>query len=396
MTNQQTQDAALKRQEEGTALMYKLLDEAHDYTNVVPLGRGDPDFDTPPHAIVAAREAMLEHANQQTPPEGLLALREAIAARAKRMNGIDVNPETEVCVTNGGVEALRLMLLTVLQEGDGLIFPEPNYNSYRDSLRFVGGILQPVISEPGDGFRMRPDAVRAAITEKTRAILLISPGNPSANVIQPEDMAEMVNIAIEHDLIILSDEIYDTFIFDDFEHISPASLPGGKERTLTLNAVSKAYAMTGWRVGWVVGPADLMMRFKELKRAMTGGLSVVKQYAALAALSGPQDTSRMMADVLTQRRKIVLDALDEMGIPYGIPQGGQFLFADVSVTGMSDVELAYRFLRDQQVLTIPGSCFGSPNENYIRIAFLTTEANLREGMRRIKCVIDEVMMPAKR
>ena len=288
MTNQQTQDAALKRQEEGTALMYKLLDEAHDYTNVVPLGRGDPDFDTPPHAIEAAREAMLEHANQQTPPEGLLVLREAIAARVKRVNGIDVNPETEVCVTNGGVEALRLMLLTVLQEGDGLIFPEPNYNSYRDSLRFVGGVLQPVISEPGDGFRMRPDAVRAAITEKTRAILLISPGNPSANVIQPEDMAEMVNIAIEHDLIILSDEIYDTFIFDDFKHSSPASLPGGKERTLTLNAVSKAYAMTGWRVGWVVGPADLMMRFKELKRAMTGGLSVVKQYAALAALSGPR------------------------------------------------------------------------------------------------------------
>lgn len=395
MTHQQAQDVALKRQEEGTALMYKLLDEAHDYKNVVPLGRGDPDFDTPPHAIVAARQAMLEHANQQTPPEGLLALREAIAARVKRLNGIDVNPETEVCVTNGGVEALRLMLLTVLQEGDGLIFPEPNYNSYRDSLRFVGGVLQPVISEPGDGFRMRPAAVRAAITDKTRAILLISPGNPSANVIQPEDMAEMVNIAIEHDLIILSDEIYDTFIFDDFKHISPAALPGGKERTLTLNAVSKAYAMTGWRVGWVVGPADLMLRFKELKRAMTGGLSVVKQYAALSALTGPQDTSRMMADVLTARRKIVLDALDEMGIPYGVPQGGQFLFADVSVTGMRDVELAYKFLRDQQVLTIPGSCFGSPNEDYIRIAFLTTEENLREGMRRIKCVIDEVM-PAKR
>lgn len=395
MADQKSQDEALKRQEEGTALMYKLMDEARRYTNVVPLGRGDPDFDTPPHAIVAARAAMLERANEQTPPEGILPLREAIAARAKRMNGIDVNPETEVCVTNGGVEALRLMLLTVLQEGDGLIFPEPNYNSYRDSLRFCGGVLQPVIAAPGDGFRMRPADVRAAIRDKTRAILLVSPGNPSANVIQPEDMAEMVNIAIEHDLIILSDEIYDTFIFDDFKHVSPASLPGGKERTLTLNAVSKAYAMTGWRVGWVVGPAELMMRFKELKRAMTGGLSVVKQYAAFSALTGPQDTSRMMAEVLTQRRKIVLDALDEMGIPYGVPQGGQFLFADVSVTGMGDVELAYKFLRDEQVLTIPGSCFGSPNEDYLRIAFLTTEENLREGMRRIKRVVDEVM-PVKK
>lgn len=391
MADQQKQDAAVIRQEEGTALMYALMAEAGQYGDVVPMGRGDPDFDTPPHAIEAAREAMLRHANEQTPAEGILALREAIAKRVGSFNGIEVNPETEVCVTNGGVEAMRMMLLTALCEGDGLIFPEPNYNSYRDSLRYLGGALQPVLTEPQDGFRMRPDRVEAAIDSRTRAMLLISPGNPNANVISPTDMAALVGIAVKHDLLVLSDEIYDTFIFDDFKHVSPAALPGGKGRTLTLNALSKAYAMTGWRLGWVVGPADLMARFKDLKRAITGGLSVVKQYAALAALTGPQDWTHMMLDVLTMRRKIVLNALDEMGIPYGVPQGGQFLFMDISVTGWRDIDLSRKILREQHVLTIPGSCFGSPNENYIRLAFLTSEENLREGMRRIKLVIDEVM-----
>jgi aminotransferase len=391
MVNTKAQDAAIKRQEEGTALMYKLMSEASQYDDVVLMGRGDPDFDTPEHVIQAARDAMLHRANEKTPPEGLLALREAIAARHKVWNGIDVDPETEVCVTNGGVEALRLMLLTTIGAGDGLLFPEPNYNSYRDSLRYAGGVLQPVLTEAKDGFRMHPERVEAAITDATKAMLLISPGNPNANVITPEDMRAMVDIAERHDLLILSDEIYDTFIFDDFKHVSPAALPGGKARTLTLNALSKAFAMTGWRLGWIVGPADLMARFKSLKEALSGGSSVVKQYAALAALTGPQDATAHMHKVLTRRRRMMLDKLDAMGIPYGIPHGGQFLFMDISITGMSDVDLSFKLLRDQKVLTIPGSCFGSPNEDYIRLAFLTDYERLEEGMDRIKVVIDEVM-----
>jgi aminotransferase len=391
MVDKVAQDAALKKQEEGTALMYELMAEAKKYDDVVLMGRGDPDFDTPPHVIEAARQAMLNNANEFAPPEGILPLRQAIARRVKAHNGIDVDPETEICVTNGGVEAIRLMMLTVISEGDGLLFPEPNYNSYRDSLRFARGVLQPILTEPEDGFRIRPDRIEAAITDYTKAMLLISPGNPCANVISPEDMEALINIANERDLLILADDIYDTFIFDDFVHASPAAFPGGKERSLTLNALSKAYAMTGWRVGWIVGPADLVGRFKQLKAALTGGSSIVKQYAAVAALNGPQDASHMMTETLIRRRKLVLDALDDMGIPYGVPQGGQFLFADVSVTGMKDLDLAHKLLRDQQILTIPGSCFGSPNENYIRIAFLTSQENLEEGMRRMKIVIDEVM-----
>ena len=295
-----------------------------------------------------------------------------------------------MCVTNGGVEALRLMHLTALQEGDGILFPEPNYNSYRDTLRFVGGVLQPVLTTAEDGFRIHPQAVEAAITHQTRALLLISPGNPSANVIPPEDVKALLEIAIRRDLIIFSDEIYDTFVFDGFRHTSPAALPGGKPRTLTLNAVSKMYAMTGWRVGWVVGPADLMARFKALKAALSGGSSLVKQYAALEALSGPQDFSHAMTDTLTRRRQVVLDALDAMGIPYGVPQGGQFLFADISGTGWGDVDLAFKLLREAHVSTIPGSIFGAQNDHYLRIAFLTPEEELREGMARMKRVFERL------
>ena len=219
------------------------------------MGRGDPDFDTPAHIVAAAKQAMIHHQADVAPAAGLPALREAIAARVKRVNNIDVDPASEVVVTNGGQEALFLMVLATLGEGDELIVPEPNYNTYADSLAFAGGVKVAVQTGHEEDFRADPAAVRAAITEKTRALLLVSPNNPAANVISPADMRALVNIAIEHDLMILADDIYDLFVYDDFVHTSPASLPGGKERSLTLNALSKSYSMTGWRLGWIVGPA---------------------------------------------------------------------------------------------------------------------------------------------
>ena len=239
------------------------------------MGRGDPDFDTPPHIVAAAKDAMINHHNDYTPPQGLLPLRQAIAERVKRVNNIDVDPETEVVVTNGGQEALFLMVLAVTSPGDEMIVPEPNYNTYADSLTFAGGVKVEVQTYAETDFRADPQDVRAAITDKSRALLLVSPNNPAASVIAPADMQEMLNIAIEHDLMVLADDIYDLFVYDDYQHVSPASLPGGKERSLTLNALSKAYSMTGWRVGWIVGPADLMARVAELKAAISGGTSVV-------------------------------------------------------------------------------------------------------------------------
>jgi len=383
------------KKKEGTSLLYQLIGEARTYDDAIIMGRGDPDFDTPEHIVAAAKHAMINHYADYTPPEGIIALRQAIAERVKRVNKIDVDPETEVVVTNGGQEALFLMTMAVIAEGDAMIVPEPNYNTYNDALQFAGGEKIAIQTYADDNFHTDPEIVRQSITDNTRALLLVSPNNPSANVISPSDMQEMLKIAQDHDLMILADDIYDLFVYDDYKHVSPASLPGGKERTLTLNALSKTYSMTGWRLGWIVGPADLMSRVKELKTAVSGGTSIVSQYAGLAALTGPQEPLTMMRDAYIQRRQMVLEALDVMGMKYGMPQGGQFVFADISFTGMGSAEVAQKMLTDQHVLVYPGAAFSKDRKDYIRMTFLQPEDKLQEGLERMKIAIDNIMSENK-
>ena len=384
-----------EKKKEGTALLYQLIGEARTYDDAIIMGRGDPDFDTPEHIVSAAKDAMVNHHADYTPPEGILELRQAIAERVKRVNNIDVDPETEVVVTNGGQEALFLMTLAVISPGDEMIVPEPNYNTYKDSIEFAGGVKVDIQTYPDDAFRPDPEEVRKVITNKTRALLLVSPNNPAASVISPEDMNEMLAIAQEHDLIIIADDIYDLFVYDDFEHVSPASLPGGKERTLTLNALSKAYSMTGWRLGWVVGPADLMGRVKDLKAAISGGTSIISQHAGIAALTGPQEPLEMMAEAYRNRRRMVIDALDAMGMKYGMPQGGQFVFADIGFTGMDSAEVAQRMLTEQHVLAYPGAAFSKDRKDYLRMTFLQPEDKLKEGLERMKKAMDSIMAEKK-
>ncbi|MDZ4766388.1 MAG: aminotransferase class I/II-fold pyridoxal phosphate-dependent enzyme [Chloroflexota bacterium] len=381
----------MTQKKQGTNLLYSMMAEARQYSDVIVLGRGDPDFDTPPHIVAAAKDAMVQHAAENVPPEGIAPLRQAIAARVKRVNNIDVDPETEIVVTNGGQEALFLMVVAVLGAGDELIVPEPNYNTYVDSLKFARGVKVGVTTHYETNFRVFPDEIRAAVTAKTRALLLVSPNNPTAGVIPAEDMRALIQIAHDHDLMIIADDIYDQFVYDDVQHVSSASLPGGKERTLTLNALSKSYSMTGWRLGWIVGAADVMARVKALKAAINGGTSVIAQYAGLAALTGDQAPVTMMHDAYKRRRRIVLDALDAMGIRYGVPQGGQFVFADISFTGLDSATFAQTVLQEQHVLIYPGAAFDSVRAQYIRITFLQPEEKLREGLERMKVAVQKMM-----
>ena len=375
----------------GTLLLYELLAEARRYPDVIFLARGDPDFDTPPHIIAAAHQAMRRHANDYTPPEGILPLRQAIAERVKRVNKIEVDPQTEVVVTNGGQEALFLMVLTVIGPGDELLVPEPSYNTYNDALRFARGQKVSLPTHVEEDFYTDPERVRQTITPRTRAMLLVSPNNPSACVIPPDDVRKLLKIAREHDLIILADDIYDLFLYEGHQHLSPASLPGGKERTLTLNATSKAYAMTGWRVGWIVGPSDLMAQVKQLKAAITGATSVIAQYAALAALTGPQQAVGEMHQAYLRRRQMVIETLDSLEIGYGKPQGGQFLFADISRTGLDSISLARKLLTEQRVLVYPGAGFDAMWNYYMRITFLQPEDKLRLGIDRLKRGMDKIL-----
>ncbi|MFQ3647342.1 MAG: aminotransferase class I/II-fold pyridoxal phosphate-dependent enzyme [Anaerolineae bacterium] len=376
-----------KPQKQGTDLLYSLIAEARTYPDAIILGRGDPDFDTPPNIIAAAHQAMRHHHADPVPVAGLPALRRAIAERVQRINGVMLDPETDIVVTNGGQEALFLMIVTALSEGDEIIVPEPNYNTYHDSINFVKAVKVGLTTHYENNFRADPEAIKALITPRTKALLLVSPNNPTASVISKADLEAFVAIAQAHDLILIADDIYDLFIYDDYQHTSVASIPGAKERTLTLNALSKTYAMTGWRLGWVAGPADLMRRVMALKAALNGGTSIIAQYAGLEALTGPQDGFEKMAESYRRRRRIVLDALDEMGIAYGMPRGGQFVFADISFTGMGSAEFAQKVLSEQHVLVYPGAAFDRERAQYVRITFLQPEEKLHEGLERVKRVM---------
>lgn len=367
----------------GTDLLYSLIAQARTYPDAIVLGRGDPDFDTPAHIIATAEEAMRTHGTDYSPPEGILPLRQAIAERIAHVNRTEYDPETEIVVTNGGQEALFLMVVAAIGPGDELIVPEPNYNTYNDSLRFARGVKVGVPTYAAENFRVDPERMRQAITPRSKAMLLVSPNNPTGGVIPPEDVRALVQLAREHDLLILADDIYDLLVYDDYVHLTPAAVPGGKERTLTLNALSKTYAMTGWRLGWVAGPADLMARVRDLKAAINGPNSIVSQYAGLAALTGPQDDVIRMRETYFRRRRMVMDALNGMGIPYGMPQGGQFVFADISATGKDCVTLAREILTEQHVLAYPGSAFAPGWDNYLRITFLQPDETLREGLERM-------------
>lgn len=380
----------MTKKKRGTEVLYSLIGEARGYDDAIILGRGDPDFDTPAHIIAAAKEAMKTKAHEVSPPEGILALREAIAKRVKKINGFEVDPATEIVITNGGQEALFLMVLAAINEGDALLVPEPNYNTYKDAVTFAKGKVVGMPTYPNEAFRVDPERVRQTLTPEVKALLLVSPNNPAASVISREDQLALLEIAKEHDLIILADDIYDLMIYDDFVHTSPASLPGGSERTLTLNALSKAYAMTGWRAGWVTGPADLMAKVKDLKAGVSGPASIIAQHAALAALTGPQEEMIEMYEAYKRRRRIVLDYLDQMGFHYGTPQGGQFVFVDINHTGMSSLDLSQKILSKAHVLAYPGGAFSEDMDHFLRITFLQPEDKLRDGLGRMKEAMDVI------
>jgi aminotransferase len=367
-----------------TSQVYALMQRAKSYKNHIALGRGDPDFDTPEPVLAKTEELLRRPKPASIPVEGIPELRQAIAERVARMNGINVDPDTEVIVTNGGQEALFLMVRSVIEKDDEIVLPEPNYNTYKDAISFAGGIRVGVPTRREDSFRADPHLVEAAVGSRTKAIVLASPNNPSGAVISPEDHREFVSIAERHDLKILSDEIYDFFVYDDLQHLSPATLPGARDRTITLNAVSKMYAMTGWRAGWLVGEAALIEPIKRLKAALNGGTSLISQLGALAALQTDDSVPLEMKKALVRRRAIVMQGLDRIGIPYGIPQGGQFIFADISRLKMGSLAFCEWILENCQVLLYPGATYGADFDDSLRITFLQNESKLEDAMHRIE------------
>jgi aminotransferase len=369
--------------EEDLSFRSKMLAIAAGMDNVIAMGRGDPDFHTPAHIVAAAKKAIDENQHHYTPPNGIPALRSAVAADLKKEYGLDYTPD-EIVVTAGVQESITLIMLALVNPGDEVLITSPRFTTYDTAVGFAGGVPVPVPTFEKDDFALDIAEIEKRITEKTRMFVLVSPNNPTGAVTPPEVIRKIADLAVKHDLIIVSDEIYAKIIYDGFEHLSIATLPGLKERTITLNGFSKTYAMTGWRVGYLAAPADFVARITEMRHTLSINTCTVSQYAALAAVTGPFEPIQAMIDDYTARRAYLLEALDGMGLTYGKPGGAFYVYINVSGTGMSTPDFCEKLLRETGVMLFPGTMFGDHDPSYIRLSFLQPLPLIKEAVERMK------------
>jgi aspartate/methionine/tyrosine aminotransferase len=287
-----------------------------------------------------------------------------------------------------------LLMLALIGPGDEVLVTSPRFTTYDTACHMCGGTLVPVPTFQKDGFALDPAEVEARITPRTRAFVLTSPNNPTGGVTPPDAIREIADICVRRDILLVSDEIYAGVMFDGAEHLSAATLPGLKDRTITLNGFSKTYAMTGWRVGYMAAPADFVARLVEPKHALSINTCTVSQHAALAALTGPQEPIRAMVATYAERRAIVLDALGRMGLSFAPPMGGLYVYPDVGSTGLGAEEFCLRLLREARVQINPGGVFGDTGDRHIRMSVLQPKDRLEVALGRMAAFIDSLRVPA--
>ena len=344
---------------------------------VVHLEMGRPDFDTPAHIKAAAEDALRRGLVHYDSSLGLLELRRAIAAKLERDNGLNYSPEDEVMVTVGVSEGVYLALSAYLNPGDEVLVPQPTWDNYLRTPALVGGRAVLVSLVGPAGFGLDVAALERAITPRTRLLVLISPHNPTGLMVGREELAALAGLAERHDLLVLSDEIYEKITYDGRCHLSIASLPGMRERTIVLNGFSKAYSMTGWRLGYMAGPRQLLAPIVRVREYLTTCPPTFPQFGALAALSGSQDCVATMVAEFQRRRDLVVAGLNAIpGMRCRAPEGAFYVLADVSAYGRPAAGLAFYLLDEAGVALVPGTAFGPVGEGYLRLSFTAAHEEL--------------------
>ena len=366
----------------------ELLGIASKMDDVIPLGRGDPDFHTPTHIVEAAKKALDENKHHYTPPSGLPELRNAISKNFKEKYNLDYNID-EIVVTAGVQESIALAMLSLLERDDEVLITSPRFTTYDLTVRMCNAIPVPIPTYEKNNFALMPDIIEQKITNKTKLIVLVSPNNPTGAVTPPENIKKIADIAIKHNLIVIADEIYADLIYENHEHLSIGTLENMKERTLTLNGFSKTYAMTGWRIGYIAGPEDIAVKMSEIRHSLSINSCTFSQYGALAALEGPQEEIIKMKEEYNLRRKFCMRALDEIGFTYGDPGGAFYIYTNVSKSGLNASNFCKKLLENTGVLLFPGTLFGDEEDKYIRLSYLQPIEKIQESMKRIKGFINE-------
>jgi len=356
--------------------------------DVIDLGGGDPDFITPEHIRVAAIEAMNAGDTHYVASAGIPSLRRAIADKLRTDNEIEVDPNGGVIVTPGGKQALFEATLALVESGVDVMIPEPAWVSYGPMVELAGGTAVPVPLDPDDNWRLTGEILAAAWTPASRILLVNSPNNPTGRVLDDAELAAIAEFAEERDLLVFSDEMYEKILYDGQRHTSIATLPGMAERTLVFNGLSKAYAMTGWRLGYVAGPRPYLEQIEKVhSHSVTCATSFV-QKAGVVALSGPQQFIGDMISAWDRRRRNLAERLDAVnGMRCPLVEGAFYAFADIRGTGMTSTQAADLFLREAHVAVTPGIAFGAAGEGHVRLSFATSDDLLEAAADRIERVL---------
>ncbi len=353
---------------------------------VVKLQTGDPDFDTPAPIVAACHEAVKAGATHYAATRGLAQLREALADKLLRVNGVQYDPASEVLVTNGGVHAVFCAINALLAPGDEVLIFDPCWMPYVSSTIVAGGTPVRMATDPADGFAMRAEQVEAHLTDRSRVLVINSPCNPTGQVLGVQELQKIAELARRHDLLVIADEVYEALVYDGFRAVSFASLPGMRERTITINSLSKTYAMSGWRVGYLAAGAELVSSILKLSQYSITNVAPFVQRAAITALTNPEVArfvERSVQIYADRRRRAVTELASIEGIRATTPDGAFYFMIDVSAFSSDSVEFSTRLLEQERVAVVPGAAFGACAEGTIRVTFAVGEDVLAEGIRRI-------------
>lgn len=350
---------------------------------------GQPDFDTPANIKEAAKKALDQGVTAYSSNYGDIRLRRAIAEKLERMNHLNVDPTKEIMVTCGGEEAVAAALFALLEKGDEVLIADPSYIPYSSLTKIAEAEPVYVPLDEKNGYCFDLEKLEAAITNKTKLLILCTPGNPTGTMMDEESLRRLAEICCRHDILVLADEAYEQVLYDGNKHISMASLPGMWERTITVQSFSKTYSMCGWRIGYLVAPAELMRIVVRAHQTVAMNACSFGQLGALEALTGPQDSLYTMLAEFDRRRLLLYNGLKELGIPCSRPQAAFYLFPDIGEFGMDSFTFAELLLDKYGVATVPGAEFGKNGENHLRISYATSFEDCQMGLHRIaQCVSD--------
>ncbi|MDY6045986.1 MAG: aminotransferase class I/II-fold pyridoxal phosphate-dependent enzyme [Anaerobutyricum sp.] len=367
----------------------KFFDLVQEMPDAISLGVGEPDFDTPWHIREEGIFSLERGRTFYTSNAGLLELRKAISAYLKRKQRLDYDPLHEVLVTVGGSEGIDLALRAMLNPGDEVILPEPCYVSYLPCIKLADGVPVTINLKEENEFKLTPEELLGAITDKTKILILSYPNNPTGAIMTRSDLEPLVKIIKEKDIFVISDEIYAELTYQ-MDHCSIASFPGMRERTIVVNGFSKSFAMTGWRLGFAVGPENILKQMTKIHQFAIMAAPTTSQYAAIEAMESGDDDVELMRKSYNQRRRFLLNQFQEMGLQCFEPRGAFYMFPCIKEFGMTSEEFANRFLQEEKVAVVPGTAFGDCGEGFLRVSYAYSIEELKVALERMKRFIERL------